>query len=71
MAAVVSDTRAMGQLVLLQGHSIERPKDVVRARALDVDDKRAILAAWASDLCAVDSKTSAATTSGNTGAGIN
>lgn len=35
---------------------IRRPNDVVGARSLSQDDKRAILAAWASDLYAVDSK---------------
>jgi hypothetical protein len=35
---------------------LRRPIDVVRAPSLSVDDKRAILAAWASDFYAVDSK---------------
>jgi hypothetical protein len=35
---------------------IRRPIDVVRAPALSIDDKRALLAAWASDFYAVDSK---------------
>lgn len=47
---------AMGPTVLLQGMQLRRPIDVVRAPALSVDDKRAILAAWASDFYAVDSK---------------
>lgn len=33
-----------------------RPMDVVKAPALSVDDKRAILAAWSSDFYAIDSK---------------
>ncbi|MEI2302290.1 hypothetical protein [Ensifer sp. MJa1] len=33
-----------------------RPMDVVEAPALSVDDKRAILAGWASDFYAIDSK---------------
>ncbi len=33
-----------------------RPMDVVKAPALSVDDKRTILAAWASDFYAIDSK---------------
>ncbi|MDL2408137.1 hypothetical protein PY650_21290 [Rhizobium calliandrae] len=53
---VVRNAMAMGPLVLLQGLRLERPGDVVQSRALSVDDKRAILAAWASDLYAVDSK---------------
>jgi len=51
-----SNAAAVGPLVLLQGLQMERPNDVVQARALSVDDKRAILAAWASDLYAVDSR---------------
>ena len=47
---------AVGPLVLLEGLRTERPRDIVQARALSVDDKRAILAAWASDLYAVDSR---------------
>ncbi|TCA59872.1 hypothetical protein [Rhizobium leguminosarum] len=47
---------AMGPAVLLQGMQLQRPIDVVRAPALSVDDKRTILAAWASDFYAVDSK---------------
>ncbi|MGV1760884.1 hypothetical protein ACQZ6F_29115 [Rhizobium sp. A22-96] len=51
-----SNAMAMGPTVLLHGMQIERPLDVVKARALSVDDKRAVLAAWASDFYAVDSK---------------
>ena len=47
---------AMGPTVLLQGMQLRRPTDVVRASALSIDDKRAILAAWASDFYALDSK---------------
>ncbi len=47
---------AMGPTVLLQGMQLRRPTDVVRASALSIDDKRAILAAWASDFYAVDSR---------------
>jgi hypothetical protein len=47
---------AMGPAVLLQEMQLNRPIDVVRAPALSVDDKRTILAAWASDFYAVDSK---------------
>ncbi|WHO82612.1 hypothetical protein [Rhizobium leguminosarum] len=46
---------AMGPAVLLQGMELQRPIDVVRAPALSVDDKRTILAAWASDFYAIDS----------------
>ncbi|WP_132278999.1 hypothetical protein [Neorhizobium sp. JUb45] len=35
---------------------LRRPHDVVFAPSLSQDDKRAILAAWASDFYAVDSK---------------
>jgi hypothetical protein len=51
-----SDAMAMGPTVLLQGMELRRPIDVVRAPSLSVDDKRAVLAAWASDFYAVDSK---------------
>jgi hypothetical protein len=34
----------------------QRPGDVVRASGLSVDDKRAILASWASDRYAVESR---------------
>ena len=47
---------AMGPTILLQGIQIERPLDVVKATALSADDKRTILASWASDFYAVDSK---------------
>ncbi|AVC46465.1 UNVERIFIED_ORG: hypothetical protein M2435_004933 [Rhizobium sophorae] len=50
-----SNAMAMGPAVLLQGMELQRPIDVVRAPALSVDDKRTILAAWASDFYAVDS----------------
>jgi len=47
---------AMGSVVLIQGMQLRRPIDVVRAPSLSIDDKRAILASWASDFYAVDSK---------------
>jgi hypothetical protein len=47
---------AIGPAVLMQGMHLRRPSDVVRARSLSQDDRRAILAAWASDFYAVDSK---------------
>ncbi|MBX5193639.1 MULTISPECIES: hypothetical protein [unclassified Rhizobium] len=53
---VASNVMAMGPAVLVQGLQFRRPIDVVRAPALSVDDKRTILAAWASDYYAVDSK---------------
>ena len=52
----ISDAIAMGPTVLLQGMQLRRPLDVMRATTLSVDDNRAILAAWASDFYAVDSK---------------
>ena len=51
-----SNAMAMGPTVLLQGVQLKRPIEVVRAPALSVEDKRAILAAWASDFYAVNSK---------------
>lgn len=47
---------AIGPTILLQGIQIERPLDVVKATSLSADDKRTILASWASDFYAVDSK---------------
>jgi hypothetical protein len=52
----VNNAIAMGPRVLVQGMNLRRPTDVVRAPTLSVDDKRAILAAWASDFYALDSK---------------
>jgi hypothetical protein len=50
---------AIGPTVLApQGLLFRRPIDVVRAPSLSVDDKRTILAAWASDFYAIDSKPS-------------
>ncbi|TCR62452.1 hypothetical protein [Rhizobium sp. BK376] len=51
-----NNAMAMGPSVLLQGLQIERPLDVVKATAVSADDKRTILASWASDSYAVDSK---------------
>ncbi len=47
---------AIGPTVLVQGLQLQRPIDVVRAPALSLDEKRTILAAWASDFYALDSK---------------
>ena len=46
---------AMGPAILVQNLQLQRPTDVVGVASLSVDDRRAILAAWASDLYAVDS----------------
>ena len=51
-----SHAMATGPTVLVQGAQLQRPIEVVRAPALSLDDKRTILAAWASDFYAVDSK---------------
>lgn len=48
----------MGPAVLVPSLRLCRPIDVVGAPFLSVDDRRAILAAWASDLHAVDSQPS-------------
>jgi len=53
---IVDNAIKAGPAVLVQGMQLRRPIDVVRAPALSIDDKRAILAAWASDFYAVDSK---------------
>lgn len=51
-----SNAMEMGPKVLLQGMQLRRPMDVVRAASLPIDDKRTMLASWASDFYAVDSK---------------
>ncbi|MGV1872534.1 hypothetical protein [Agrobacterium rosae] len=53
---VVDSAVAMGPTVLMRGMQLRRPIDVVKAPSLSTDDKRAVLAAWASDFYAVDSK---------------
>lgn len=51
-----NNAMAKGPVVLFPGLRLCRPVDVVGAPSLSVDDRRAILAAWASDLYAVDSQ---------------
>lgn len=53
---VVDSAVATGTIVLMQGMQLRRPIDVVKAPSLSCDDKRRILAAWASDFYAVGSK---------------
>ncbi|MBW9117397.1 hypothetical protein JNB88_27635 [Rhizobium cauense] len=50
-----TDAMAMGPLVLVPGMQVERPIDILRAGSVGIDDKRTILATWASDFYAVDS----------------
>ncbi|NTH49269.1 hypothetical protein G6K98_32050 [Agrobacterium rhizogenes] len=52
----VDNAVAIGPTVLVKDIQLRRPIDVVSARVLSIDDKRTILAAWASDFYAVDSK---------------
>ena len=52
----VDNVVSMGPAVLMQGMQLARPMDVVRSHSLPLDDRRTILAAWASDLYAVVSK---------------
>ncbi|MCV3738684.1 hypothetical protein OCK02_21060 [Rhizobium sp. TRM96647] len=52
-----TDSCRCGPAVLINGKTeLRRPADIVNARALSIDDKRAILAAWASDYYSVESK---------------
>lgn len=51
-----NNAMAIGPTVLLQDMQIQRPIDVLSAPALSVDDKRAVLAAWALDFYDVESK---------------
>ncbi len=53
---VVDSAVTMGPTVLMRGMQLRRPIDVVKASSLSIDDKRTILAAWASDFYAVDSE---------------
>lgn len=53
---VVDIAVAMGPTVLMRGMQLRRPIDVLKATALSIDDKRTILAAWASDFYVVESK---------------
>lgn len=53
---VVDSAVALGPTVLVRGMQVRRPNDVVKAPSLSIDDKRTILAAWASDFYAVESK---------------
>jgi hypothetical protein len=52
----IDNAVSMGPTALMQGMQFRRPFDVVTAPFLSIDDKRAILAAWASDFYAVNSK---------------
>ena len=52
-----NDAVIMGPAVLMNGKTeLRRPGDIVDAPSLSIDDKRAILAAWASDYYSVESK---------------
>lgn len=54
---VANDAMAMGPTVLMPKNvQFRRPIDVVNSPALSTQDKRTILAAWASDFYAVDSE---------------
>jgi hypothetical protein len=50
----IADDAEMYQL-LHPSRSYARPRDVVADERLTVDERRAVLASWASDACAVDS----------------
>ena len=56
LQTILDSAVAMGPSVLLEGMHFRRPIDVLNTPALSTDDKRAILAAWASDRYAVHSK---------------
>jgi hypothetical protein len=51
-----SGVALMGPTIPFKGMEISRPIDVVDATTLQVDEKRAILAAWASDLYTINSR---------------
>lgn len=54
---MVSQTMATGPAILVPQYvQVRRPIDVVEAPALSAHDKRAILAAWASDFYAIESE---------------
>jgi hypothetical protein len=52
----VNQAMAIAPAVLVPGLQLRRPIDVVRTPSLSLDDRRAFLAASASDLYAVDSQ---------------
>ena len=54
----VDSAVTMGPSVLMRGLQLRRPIDVVRAASLSLDDKRTVLAGWASNLYAADSQPS-------------
>jgi len=51
-----ANAMAIGPTALVQAMQVERPIDVVRANTLTADEKRTILASWASDFYAIDSR---------------
>lgn len=54
---IASDAIDKGPALLLPGgKTFSRPIDIVNSHTLSVHDKRAILAAWASDYYAVESR---------------
>jgi hypothetical protein len=61
---------AMGPTVLVEGMQLQSPIDVVRAPALSLDDKRTILAAWASDFLRCRFQAGAPSFAGNTRANL-
>ena len=57
LQTAADDAVKMGPAVLINGKTeLRRPADIVNAPSLSIDDKRAILAAWASDYYSVESK---------------
>lgn len=55
----ISDAMARGPAILMPPNAeFQRPMDVVNSAALSADDKRSILASWASDYHAVRSRPS-------------
>lgn len=54
---MVGQAMAAGPAILMPGDvRVQRPIDVVEAPTLSAQDKRAILAAWASDFYAIESE---------------
>jgi hypothetical protein len=57
-SGIISMAREISQLeldhLLHPAKSFDHPMDVVRARSLSLQQKRAVLASWASDACAIE-----------------
>lgn len=61
---IIDRAVAMGPITLMRDMQLQRSNVVVVSPALSIDDKRTVLAAWESDLCATDFETDVSTFAG-------